>query len=123
MNTFAAAVGAGSGKVPHHSGRRASWERPTRIAVASLAVIAIMFLFVFPTRSYLAQKRQVNAARHALEQVTAQNKELSREARQLKMPSEIERLARQQFNMVRPGEQAYNVVPPAPQPASSTPGG
>ena len=123
MNTFAAAVGAGSGKVPHHSGRRASWERPSRIAVASLAVIAIMFLFVFPTRSYLAQQRQVHAARHALEEVTAQNKELSREARQLKTPSEVERLARSQFNMVRPGEQAYNVVPPAPQPASSTPGG
>jgi cell division protein FtsB len=106
----------------HQPGRRPSWERKTRAAVASLAVIAIMFLFVFPTRSYLAQQRQVGAARHALEVLKAQNKELAREARQLATPSEIERLARAQFNMVRPGEQAYNVVPPA-KPATSTAGG
>jgi cell division protein FtsB len=105
------------------SGRRGSWERPTRIAVASLAVIAIMFLFVFPTRSYLAQQRQVRAARHALEVLKEQNKELTREARQLETPSEIERLARAQFNMVLPGEQAYNIVPPAKTPATTPPPG
>ena len=40
----------------------------------------------------------------------AQNEVLAREAKQLQTPSEIERLAREQFNMVLPGEQAYNVV-------------
>jgi cell division protein FtsB len=99
--------------------RRGGWERPTRIAIASLAVIAIMFLFVFPTRSYLAQQRQVRNARHQVEVLKAQNKILGDEARQLQMPSEIERLARIQFNMVLPGEQAYNVVPPA-KPAAAT---
>ena len=103
--------------------RRMSWERPTRIAVSALAVIAIMFLFVFPMRSYLAQQRQVRAARHAVEVLTAENKELAREARQLQSPSEIERLARAQFNMVLPGEQVYNVVPPAKKPDSVTPPG
>jgi cell division protein FtsB len=95
------------------SPRRANWEHPTRIAVASLAVIAIMFLFVFPTRAYLAQQRQVRTARHAVEVLKHDNKVLGEEARQLQTPSEIERLARAQFNMVLPGEQAYNVVPPA----------
>ena len=119
MNMNPGAMAAAEGpQAPSPSGRRAGWERPTRIAVASLTVIAIMFLFVFPTRSYLAQQRQVRAARHAVEVLKAENKELSREARELQTPSEIERLARVQFNMILPGEQAYNVVPPA-KPAST----
>ena len=82
----------------------------------------MMFLFVFPTRSYLAQQRQVGRARHAVEVLKAQNEELERQANRLKTPSEIERLAREQFNMVRPGEEAYNVVqtPAASSPTTTT---
>jgi hypothetical protein len=47
--------------------RRMVWAPRTRIAVASLALVAMMFLFVFPTRSYLAQKRQIGKAAHAVE--------------------------------------------------------
>jgi cell division protein FtsL len=90
--------------------RRAGWERPTRIAVGSLALIAIMFLFVFPTRSYLAQQRQVGAARNAVQELKTQNAQLERQKERLQEPSEIERLAREQFNMVLPNEQAYNVI-------------
>ena len=95
---------------PSATAKRASWERPTRIAVATLALIAIMFLFVFPTRSYLAQQRQVGSARHAVQVLKAQNEQLIRQKEQLQTPAEIERLAREQFNMVLPGEQAYNVL-------------
>jgi cell division protein FtsL len=97
---------------------RASWERPTRIAVASLALVAIMFLFVFPTRSYLAQQRQVGSARKAVAALKVQNDQLERQAKRLQTPSEIERLAREQFNMVLPGEQAYTVL--SSQPTSTT---
>jgi cell division protein FtsB len=90
--------------------RHLVWAPRTRIAVASLALIAILFLFVFPTRSYLAQKHQVSNAAHAVAVLKAQNAVLAREAKRLQTPSEIERLARQEFNMVLPGEQAYNVV-------------
>ena len=99
-----------SGPTKAQPWRHARWGARTRIAVASLAFTAMMFLFVFPTRSYLAQQRQVGRARHAVEVLKAQNEELARQANQLKTPSEIERLAREQFNMVLPGEQAYNVV-------------
>jgi cell division protein FtsB len=92
--------------------RRVAWERPTRIAVASLALIAILFLFVFPTRSYLAQQRQVGAAQNAVQELKIQNTNLAREAKRLRTRSEIERMARVQFNMVFPGEQAYNIVSP-----------
>jgi cell division protein FtsB len=97
--------------------RRTRWGPRPRVAVASLALTAILFLFVFPTRSYLAQQRQVGRARDAVAVLRSQNKELAREAKRLETPGEIERLARQQFNMVMPGEQAYNVVP---APAAST---
>ena len=39
-----------------------------------------MFLFVFPTRSYLAQQQQVRGARHDVEVLEAKNKELDRQA-------------------------------------------
>ncbi|HTK15718.1 MAG TPA: septum formation initiator family protein [Acidimicrobiia bacterium] len=93
-----------------HLARRMVWAPRTRVAVASLALVAMMFLFVFPTRSYLAQKRQIGKAAHAVEVLEAQNEVLARQASRLQTRSEIERLAREQFNMVMPGEQAYNVV-------------
>ena len=92
--------------------RRVAMDRPARISVVSLVLVAMMFLFVFPTRSYLAQQRQVRNARHAVSVLHAQNAQLATEAKRLQTPEEIERLARSQFNMVFPGEQAYNVVPP-----------
>jgi len=92
--------------------RRVAMDRPARISVVSLVLVAMLFLFVFPTRSYLAQQRQVRTARHSVAVLRAQNAQLAREAKRLQTPAEIERLARSQFNMVFPGEQAYNVVPP-----------
>jgi len=98
------------GRHPAATSRRASWERPTRIAVASLALVAIMFLFVFPTRSYLAQQHQVTSARNAVAALKQQNAQLALQAKRLQTPGEIERLAREQFNMVLPNEQAYTVL-------------
>ena len=109
----------GEGEPKAQLARRMVWAPRTRIAVASLALVAMMFLFVFPTRSYLAQKRQVGRAAHAVEVLKAQNEVLARQASRLKTESEIERLAREQFNMVMPGEQAYNVVE-APSSATDT---
>ena len=108
-------------RAPSPPVRRMVWGPRTRVAVASLALVAMMFLFVFPTRSYLAQKRQIGKAAHAVKVLEAQNEVLARQAHRLKTKSEIERLAREQFNMVLPGEQAYNVVEtPAGSESSTT---
>src|SRR2546423_1490157 len=40
------------------------WGSRGRVALIALGVAAILFVFVFPTRSYLAQRRQVSAAAH-----------------------------------------------------------
>ena len=60
---------------PARSTRVALDRGTSRIAVASLVFVALMFMFVFPTRSYLAQQRQVRDARHSVEGVTRTERE------------------------------------------------
>jgi cell division protein FtsB len=100
--------------------KRVAMDRSARIAVGSLVAVAMMFLFVFPTRSYLAQQGQVRDARDSVQELRLQNEKLAREAERLRTESEIEKLARSQFNMVFPGEEAYNVVPPVGAPTTTT---
>jgi cell division protein FtsB len=95
------------------------WGGPARVALVVLIVIAILFLFVFPMRSFLGQRRAVNDARHNVEVMQEQNRRLAEEAARLKTPQEIERMAREQYHFVYPGEQAYSVVP-APAPTTTT---
>jgi cell division protein FtsB len=93
------------------------WGSRGRVALIALGVAAILFVFVFPTRSYLAQRRQVSGAAHDVAVLREQNKKLQVAAERLQSPDEIERIAREQFNMVFPGEQVYKVLP---APAAST---
>jgi cell division protein FtsB len=79
----------------------------------ALAVAAFLFLFVFPTRSYLAQRRQVSNAQHDVDVLRQQNQKLADEAQQLQSTAEVERRARQDYNMAYPGEQVYKVLPAA----------
>ncbi len=72
---------------------------------------------MFPTRSYLSQRRQVSAAAHDVAVLREQNKKLQVAAERLQSPEETTRIAREQFNMVFPGEQVYKVLP---APAAST---
>jgi cell division protein FtsL len=96
------------------------WGRPARLALGVLALVATLFLFVFPTRSYLAQREAVDDARERVEVLREQNDRLEAELRRLQTPSEIERLAREQYNMVLPGERAFTVVPAPPVAGPST---
>lgn len=100
--------------------KRVAMDRSARIAVGSLVAVAMMFLFVFPTRSYLAQQGQVRDARNSVQELRLQNEKLAREAERLETPEEIQKLARSQFNMVFEGEEAYNVVPPDGTPTTTT---
>jgi cell division protein FtsL len=93
-----------------------------RLALMALGIAAILFVFVFPTRSYLAQRHQVAAAQHDVDVLRAQNDKLQAEAERLQSPEETERIAREQFNMVHPGEQVYRVMPaPAPETTTTAP--
>ena len=87
-----------------------------RIVVASVIFIGILFGAVYPTRTYLAQQRDLRAAHQKLTVFKQQNGHLDAEAKRLQKDEEIERIARARFNLVKPGEEAYAIVPVPPKP-------
>jgi cell division protein FtsB len=91
-----------------------------RIALLTVFSVAFLFVFVFPTSSYLSQARQVNRARHDLAILRAQNHTLTNEAAKLKTTAEIERIARERYNMALPGERLFSIVPTPPTTAAPT---
>ncbi|HUF34175.1 MAG TPA: septum formation initiator family protein [Acidimicrobiales bacterium] len=80
--------------------------------LVTVVLVAVLFVGVFPTRTYLAQRASTGAAQEKLEVLREQNELLEARARQLHDHAEIERLARERYNLVRPGEEAYAVLPP-----------
>jgi cell division protein FtsB len=101
--------------------RRAAWP-----LTASVVLVGLLFLFVFPTRTYVAQRRGMDGAHQRVKVLSEQNRELAARVKRLNTDTEIERLAREQYNLVRPGEDAYAILPaprpvtPTPQPAKAT---
>ena len=87
---------------------------PARIAFLTVFSVAFLFVFVFPTSSYLSQRSEVNRARRDLAILRAQNQTLASEAAKLHTKAEIERIARERYNMALPGEKLFSVVPVAP---------
>ncbi len=85
--------------------------------VATVAVVGLAFLAVFPTRTYLSQRRDLANTEQRLAVLSGQNQELSARVARLNTDAEIERLAREQYNLVRPGEEAYAILPPPGPPA------
>ena len=91
-----------------------------RLALFLLAMVGILFVFVFPTRSYLSQRRQVSSAQHDVDVLREQNDKLQAQASELQTPAAIEQMAREQFHRVFPGEQVYDVVPGAATPSGTS---
>ena len=89
--------------------------------VALVALIAVAFVALFPSRTYLAQRRDLQGAERRLAVLGAESARLAERAAALRTDAEIERLAREQYGLVRPGEEAYAVLPaPVPPPADTT---
>lgn len=103
-------------KKPTPRAHRAVWP-----LLVSIAVVGVLFLFVFPGRTYLQQRRSLAAAQSRLGVLRSENKGLEDRAAKLQTDAEVERLAREQYGLVKPGEEAYAILPspapPAPPPA------
>jgi cell division protein FtsB len=72
-----------------------------------------MFAFVYPTRTYLAQREQIQHAQARLEVLRQQTAALERDTARLRGDAEVERIAREEYGLVRPGETPYVIVPGA----------
>jgi cell division protein FtsB len=100
--------------------RKRQAKRPRRRLVfafgISVLLVGVLFVAVFPTRTYLAQRTATRRADARLAELAAEKKTLQAQARRLSTPAEIESLARAQFGLVRPGEEAYAVLPPPTPP-------
>ncbi|HZQ26883.1 MAG TPA: septum formation initiator family protein [Acidimicrobiales bacterium] len=94
--------------------RRAAWP-----LVTSVVAVGILFLAVFPTRTYLAQRRGLTTAQERVRVLSEQNRQLASRVQKLNTDAEIERIAREQYDLVRPGEEAYAILP-APEPPAGT---
>jgi cell division protein FtsB len=98
--------------------RRHPWRTVARAAAWTTAIVAVavvLLVFVFPTRTYLSQRRQLTSAANQLQVVDQQNAQLTAQVARLQTDGEIERLAREQYHLVRPGERAFAILP-APSP-------
>jgi cell division protein FtsB len=80
--------------------------------IGSIALAALLFLFVLPSRTYLAQRHSLSAAAVRLKVLSDQNTNLAASVAGLQSDSEVERLARQRYGLVKPGEKAFVIVPP-----------
>jgi cell division protein FtsL len=89
-----------------------------------LALVGLLFVFVYPTRTYLQQRNQIQAAQQHLVQLSRDTARLESQSRQLQTDAAVERIAREQYGLVKPGEIPYVIVPTAPPttaPAAATP--
>ena len=89
--------------------RRVVW-----ILLASVTIVGVLFIGVYPTRTYFAQRSALAKAQHQLTVLQTENAKLDQEAAKLNSDAEIETLAREKYNLVRPGEEAYAILPPPP---------
>jgi cell division protein FtsB len=91
------------------------------LIVGSIALAALLFLFVLPSRTYLAQRHSLAAAQTRLKVFQSENAKLAASADKLQTDAEIERIAREQYGLVKPGEKAF-LVTPAPKAAPTSAG-
>jgi cell division protein FtsB len=97
-----------------------SHRRGVAALVASVVAAGVILVAWFPAGALLAQNRTLAQASTSLEQLRAQDRALQVESKNLATPSEIARIARQQFQLIAPGEQAYQVLPPPGTTGGST---
>jgi cell division protein FtsB len=79
------------------------------VAVLLLVGLAIVLAGVFPFRQLIAQERLVENTRGKLDALVVENEAIQSQIDAVQSPSELERIAREQYGMVRPGETSYIV--------------
>ena len=86
---------------------RIRWDRVGRIALLCV-LVGMLYLYVGPTRSWIATYEEAGERRADVAQLKAQNRRLRNRRDQLRRPGTLEKEARLR-GMVRAGERAYVV--------------
>ncbi len=93
--------------------RRLAWP----LLIATI-LCGVLFLGLFPTRTYLDQRSDTAEAEARLDELARRNDELRQRVDTLGTDAEIERLARSEFGWAKPGEEVYQVLPPPEDPVA-----
>jgi cell division protein FtsB len=94
--------------VPPGIGR---WVRPLLLAAAAVLTIAVLAVYVFPTRTWLDQRDALAETSLELRELEAERAALEQRVAELDSDDQIEEIARSQYGLVLPGEEAYAVLP------------
>jgi cell division protein FtsB len=81
------------------------------LAVLSLATVGVVLFTVFPTRTYLHQRKQIENAQKQLALLKDVNNKLAAQSEKLNTDAEIERIARERYGLIKPNEVAYGLLP------------
>ena len=92
-----------------------------RASVALLVAVGLLFVVVFPVRSWLDQRASLQHSERRLEVLRRERIRLDRTEQRLRANTEVERIARERYGMVRPGEQAWAAVPGSPTTTTTLP--
>ena len=94
--------------------RRAARVRRNRtLLVGSVAVSAAIVAAWFPVSALTKQHAQLASIDAHVAQLQAQDRALRQDERLLNQPSEVGRLAQDQYLLVKPGQVPYQVLPPS----------
>lgn len=99
---------------------RAPRRRLLWITLASVTIVGVLFVGVYPVRTYLAQRSSLQQAQQQLDVLQGENAKLEQQAADLNTDSRIETLARETYGLRLPGEEAYAILP-APPPKIAVP--
>jgi len=92
--------------------RRVATVRRARILLIGAISVSVLVLGAwFPASALYQQRQQLAATSTQLNALHAEDKALTVERQRLSEPSEIERIARQQYQLIQPGQRAYQVLP------------
>jgi cell division protein FtsB len=81
------------------------------VAVASVVLIGVAFVTLFPIGTFLSQRHQLSTVSSQLSRLQAANRALRAKARLLGTNAEVAKLAHEQYGLVKPGQEAYVVLP------------
>ena len=84
-----------------------------RALLAAVVIGGIMFMFLWPARTWLEQGKAMSTAERRQAVLSQENALLRTRIAQLQSTAYIEQVARQEYGLVMPGEKAFGILPAA----------